>query len=635
MWPASSSALVGMGCMRLSTERDRDAARATAVLHAALDAGITFLDTADAYCRDDSETGHNERLIAQALATWSGDRSRILVATKGGMTRPRGQWVADGRARHLTAACDASRRALGVERIALYLLHGPDPRTPLATSVRALASLKRQGGIDAIGLCNVNVGQIDEARQITDIAAVQVEMSLWRDDNFLNGVAQYCVAHGIRLIAHRPLGGPQRYARALSDPVLVDLAARHGVTPFEVALAWLSDLSEAITPIPGPSRVETARSLTRARAIHLGDGDRARLDERFPAGLVLRQARADPHSRDEPRQADGEVVLIMGLPGGGKSTAARTFVEQGYARLNRDDTGGSLRGLLPSLERLIAAGRSRIILDNTYVSRKSRASVIQAAARRGLPVRCVWLSTSLEDAQVNAASRMVSKHGRLLGPEELGVPAGAGGRRSNPDRPRSRDGVPAAQRDVSGFAPTVQFRYQRQLEPPDPGEGFSRIDVIPFARRREDSFTNRALILWCDGVLRRGRSSSAGGDGVFAERGEVLRRYEAGGWRLLGLSWQPEIADETMTVDQVEAGFALMREILGVAIDILYCPHGGGPPVCWCRKPLPGLGVVFIHRYLLDPSACLYVGAGPHDRGFARRLGFQYRDAADFFLPSG
>jgi aryl-alcohol dehydrogenase-like predicted oxidoreductase len=108
----------------------------------------------------------------------------MLVATKGGLTRPRGDWIADGRARHLGAACEASRRALGVERIDLYQLHAPDPRTPFSTSVRALAALQRDGLIEHVGLCNVNVGQIEEARRITDIAAVQVELSVWHDDSF-------------------------------------------------------------------------------------------------------------------------------------------------------------------------------------------------------------------------------------------------------------------------------------------------------------------------------------------------------------------------------------------------------------------------------------------------------------------
>ena len=604
--------MIGVGAMRLSTERDRDEARAVDVLHAALDAGVTFIDTADAYCRDEHDANHNERLIARTLATWPGDGSRIRVGTKGGLTRPHGEWVADGRARHLLAACDASRRALGVERLHLYQLHAPDPRTPLTTSVRALASLQRDGLVEQIGLCNVTVGQIEEARRITEIAAVQVELNLWNDDNVLSGVAEYCITNGMRLIAHRPLGGPQRRRRTEADAVLVQIAARHGVTPFDVALAWLEDLSTAIVAIPGPSRVETATALARVHQIRLTDKDRAELDERFPHGQVLRRLRsgagglgsaAVARVADEPD--DREVVLIMGLPGAGKSTAARRYVDRGYARLNRDDDGGSLRGLLPALDRLIDGGTSRIVLDNTYVSRKSRAALIQAAGKRGLLVRCVWLATSVEDAQVNAVTRMIEKFGRLLGPDEM------------------RQTV---RHDVSAFGPSVQFRYQRELEPPHPSEGFSSIETIPFVRTRDAALTKRAVIVWCDGVL---------GDPAarpFKDRdAETLRRYAADGWRILGLGWQPGIADERITREDADAGYARMQEELGVAIDVLYCPHGAGPPVCWCRKPLPGLGVLFIQRHQLDASQCIYVGAGPQDPGFARRLGFQYRDAAEFF----
>ena len=600
--------MLAMGCMRLSTAGDRDETRSIAVIHAALDAGVTLLDTADAYCLDADDAGHNERLIATALATWSGDRSRIVVATKGGLTRPNGEWVADGRARHLAAACEASRRALGVEQIALYQLHAPDPRTPFATSVRALAALQRDGLVSSIGLSNVTVGQIEEARSIAEITVVQVELSLWHDDNILSGVVAYCVSHGIRVLAHRPLGGPQRQGKRYADPVLAAVAARHGATPADVALAWIRDLSDLVVPLPGPTRVETASALARAPHIRLAAEDRAQLDERFPSGAILRRPLQTP-----PRAATataGEVVLIMGLPGAGKSTAARAYVDNGFARLNRDEGGGSLRGLLPALDDLIASGHSRIVLDNTYVSRKSRAALLQAAARRGLPVRCVWLSTSVEDAQVNAATRMVKKFGRLLGPEEMRQ---------------------AVKRDVSAFGPAVQFRYQRELEPPNEAEGFSRIDVVPFARDHDASFVNRALIVWCDGVLTKDRSFSAGEAALFGERAERLREYARDGWRLLGLGWQPEIADRTVTAEEADAGYARMQEQLGVSIEVLYCPHGAGPPVCWCRKPLPGLGVVFIERHLLDPRRCIYIGSGPQDPGFARRLGFEYREAKEFF----
>jgi predicted kinase len=315
---------------------------------------------------------------------------------------------------------------------------------------------------------------------------------------------------------------------------------------------------------------------------------------------MLRRSREPKQIEPQSTPPAGEVVIVMGLPGAGKSTAARALVEQGYARLNRDDDGGSLKQLLPALDRLIDGGAARIVLDNTYVSRKSRAAVVQAAAKRGLPVRCVWLATSVEDAQVNAVSRMVEKFGRLLGPDEMRK---------------------TVKHDVSAFGPAVQFRYQRELEPPDPSEGFSRIDTIAFERVPDTDLTNRALIVWCD---------SSFAERAVQHRG-LLQRYAAEGWRITGLAWQPGIDDSTVTVEQVEAGYGKLRAELGVEMDILYCPHGGGPPVCWCRKPLPGLGVVLIRRHKLDPAQCLYVGGGPQDPGFARKLGFQYRDARDFF----
>ena len=608
---------VALGCMRLSTEREPPEShdeRGVAVLHAAFDAGITLLDTADAYCFDTSDVGHNERLIARAISTWEGDQSRIQVATKGGLTRPQGGWVPDGRARHLTAACEASRRALGVERIHLYQLHAPDPRVPLSTSVRALDALKRNGHVESIGLCNVNVGQIEEARRITEIAAVQVELSVWKDDNILNGVVAYCLAHRIPLLAYRPLGGAQRARRLAADPVLAEVAARHGVSACEVALAWLTDLSDLIVPVAGATRIETVQSIARAATVVFDDDDRARLDERFPTGRTVRHREGSPSATAVPAR-DGDVVLIMGLPGAGKSTVAESFVARGYARVNRDTAGGSLSDLLPELDRLIASGASRIVLDNTYVSRQSRARVVATASARGMPVRCLSIETSIEDAQVNAVRRMIAKHGHLPGPEEIRA---------------------GSKRDVTLFGPGVQFRYQRELEPPHPSEGFSTIEVVPFERKRDASLVNKALILWCDGVLRRSRSgartpTSADDVELLPGRDSVLRRYADDGWRLLALSWQPEIADKTMTVEDVEAAFSRTQELLGVTIEIAYCPHPAGPPICWCRKPLPGLGVVLIDRYQLDPAACIYVGAGPQDPGFARRLGFQYRDADEFF----
>lgn len=350
--------------MRLSTAPDRDEATAIAVLHAALDAGVTLLDTADAYCLDSTDAGHNERLIARALSASAGDASRLRVATKGGLTRPNGRWEPDGRARALTSACEASLRALGVNRISLYQLHAPDPRVPLATSVRALDVLKRRGLIEAIGLCNVTVGQIEEARRITGIDAVQVELSLWQDASVLGGVVEYCAAHGIPLLACRPLGGPEHRRRIEADPVLAQVAADHAATPFEAALAALADLSPVVHPLPGPTGVETARSAARAADITLTDPDRARLRDRFPTPRGI-AARTSPPLFVSQSAARGEIVLVMGLPAAGKSTVAGEMAAEGYTRVNRDEVGGSLSGLLPLLDCAIESGETRLVLDNT------------------------------------------------------------------------------------------------------------------------------------------------------------------------------------------------------------------------------------------------------------------------------
>jgi aryl-alcohol dehydrogenase-like predicted oxidoreductase/histidinol phosphatase-like enzyme/predicted kinase len=595
--------------MRLSTEPDRNDENSIAVLHAAFEAGVTLLDTADAYCWDEGERGHNERLIAHALSTWNGDRARIRVATKGGLTRPEGRWEPDGRAKHLIAACERSCRALDVTRIDLYQLHTPDSRTPLATSVRALAALKRDGLIASIGLCNVTVGQIEEARRITEIDSIQVEASVWHDAAFLSGVAEYCVANRLILLAHRPLGGRKSRSRTAGDSVLNTVAARYRATPFEIALAWLADLADSIVPLPGATRVETALSAARAPRIELTDEDRRLLDERFPAGGSFRRGPAPRSSVSVGQSVD--VVLMMGLPGAGKTTLAESLVADGYQRLNRDEAGGTLRELIPELDRALVNGSTRIVLDNTYLSRKSRAAVIRAATERGARVRCMWLATAIEDAQVNAVERIVSRYGRLPGDGELAA---------------------LQKRDVAAFLPTAQFRAQRELEPPDPSEGFSRIDVVPFERRLHPTYTNRAVIVWCDDVLLRSRSGqrvpgSPEDVEIVEGRTEAFRRYRAEGWKLLGLSWQPEIADGTRSRDDVEAVFAVMKDMM----EVEYCPHAAGPPRCWCRKPLPGLGVLLIHRHRLDPARSIYVGAGAQDTGFARKLGFRYVDAEDFF----
>jgi len=588
--------------MRLSTASDVDEQRAIAVLHAAFDAGVTLLDTADVYAPDDQELGHNERLIARALASWQGDASRVHVATKGGLTRPGGRWVPDGRARHLVAACAASRRALGVERIDLYQLHAPDPQVPLATSVRALAALQRDGWIADIGLCNVSLRQLREALELAPIATVQVELGPWRDAALRGGLVEECVARGIRLLAYRPFGGVERAPRIGRDPALRAVAERYDATPWEVALAWLRDLAPVVTPLPGPTRAATVASVARSATLALDAADRAELDRSFPAGRQLREPRTP---RASAAITSDEVVLVIGMPGAGKSTLAAELTARGYARLSRDVRGGRLRDLLPALDALLGLGKRRVVLDNTYATRAVRNEVLEVAASHGVPVRCLWLTTSLVDAQVNVASRMIT-----------GEPT---------------DAVP--------LRPDVLYRYQREFEPPEPDEGFAAIEEVPFVRRRDPTHTSRALVCWLDGVLRRSRSGArapVSPEDVEILPGctDVLDGHRCEGFMLAALSWRPDVADGTLSPETLAAIEDRTAALLGGDVDLLHCPHGAGPARCWCRKPMPGLGVELIARHRLDPARSLYVGRDATDRSFAASLGFVYKDARDVFPPA-
>ena len=582
---------IGLGCMRLSTSPDRDDVRSIAVLHAALDAGASLLDASNAYCLDGTEVGHNERLIAEALRTWSGDRATIEVATKGGLTRPGGKWVPDARGKSLRAACEASRRALDVDVIDLYQLHAVDPKTPFETSVRALAALQADGLVRRVGLCNVTVGQMEAARHIVEVASVQVSLSPFDDENLRNGVAEYCRDNGIQLVAYRPLGG-ERMPRLARDAGLSEVAARHGVTPAEVVLAWLADLGPGVVPIPGATRVETARSIATALRVRLRDDDRVLLDDRF-SGRLLRVPR---QARRAPDDANGEVVLVMGMPGAGKSTIAQEIEAAGYSRLNRDERGGSLSDLVRALDAGLASSGRRWVLDNTYPSRRMRNEVVECAWQHGIPVRCVWAATSIGDAQVNAIMRMLSVHGRLPTPEEI------------------RD---LGKRDTRFLGPDALFRYERAVERPVMDEGFTRVEERPFVREPQSHASNRALILDFDDLGEARRSAIA--------------RYAGDGWLVFAHAWRPQIAQGAATLSEFALEADRLRHALGFDVTVACCPHDAGPPICWCRKPLPGSVLEFALACGVDLARSIVVAKSAADRTMAERIGATVVDSADFF----
>lgn len=591
--------MIGLGCMRLSTAPDRDEERGIAVIHAALDAGVTLLDTADAYCFDERDTGHNERLVARALATWPGDRSRITVATKGGVRRPKGAWLNDGRAKHLREACEASRRALNVETIDLYQLHAVDPRVPFETSVGQLARLQEEGKIRDVGLCNVTVSQIRAAQAIVRVASVQVSLSPFDDENLRNGVAEYCRDNAIRLIAYRPLGG-DRVKRLARDALVTRVAQKHGLTNAEVVLAWLMTFGDVV-PIPGATRPETASSLGRMLGLELDDEDRRTLDAHL-SGRLLRVSRAERRPR---AGAGGDVVLIMGMPGAGKSTIARELEVRGYERLNRDLVGGSLGDLAPKLDDLLATGRRQVVLDNTYPTRAARNDVIEAAWLRGACVRCIWLTTDVADAQINSIQRMIDAHGALPTPEEI--------------RERGK-------KDTRYFLPDAQFRYERTLEPPTLDEGFESIERRPFVREQPIAGDgSRSLILDFDDLFV-GEAAVLGPSDVDVapDRRDLLRGYARDGWLLFVHAWRPQIAREETSLTEVMACFAALGEQLGVPMDAACCPHDAGPPICWCRKPIPGSAIDFAIRRGVALHRSLVIGSSAADRTMAERIGARF-----------
>jgi aryl-alcohol dehydrogenase-like predicted oxidoreductase len=269
---------VGYGGMHLSIEGRPPEEQSLRVLRAALDAGVTLIDTADVYCIDQHDIGHNERLIAQALAGWAGDRASVTVATKGGLVRPTGRWDTDARPEQLRAACERSLRALGVERLHLYQLHAPDPSVPLADSVGELARLREAGKLRWIGLSNVNLLQIREAQGITPITSVQNRLNPFFRESLVGGVVAYCAQQEIGFLAYSPTGGGRLTKTLPAHPVLASIARRLGVSAHAVVLAWVLAQSPTVIVIPSARTVDHALDSIGAADLVLGEDDLATID---------------------------------------------------------------------------------------------------------------------------------------------------------------------------------------------------------------------------------------------------------------------------------------------------------------------------------------------------------------------
>jgi aryl-alcohol dehydrogenase-like predicted oxidoreductase len=248
------------------------------VIHASLDAGATLIDTADVYCLDDDDIGHNERLVGNALQSWSGDAESIIVATKGGLTRPQGRWERNGNPDHLRQACDRSLEALGVDRIDLYQLHAPDPVVPFADSVGALADLRSQGKIRWIGLSNVSVDEIKTAEETVPVVTVQNRLNPFFREALDTGVVNHCAERRIGFLAYSPVGGGRLNKKLPGHPALETTARRHGVSPHCVVLAWVLSKGPNVIAIPGARTVDHAVDSTNSANLVLDDKELAVID---------------------------------------------------------------------------------------------------------------------------------------------------------------------------------------------------------------------------------------------------------------------------------------------------------------------------------------------------------------------
>jgi aryl-alcohol dehydrogenase-like predicted oxidoreductase len=232
------------------------------------------------YCLGEGDLHHNEKLIREALDEY-GAGDPVLIATKGGMTRPEGRWEKNGRPRQLRAACERSMKALRVEAIDLYQFHVPDPAVPFEDSVGEIARLHDEGKVLAVGLSNVELEQIRVARDIVEVTSVQNRFNPWDRQDEESGLIGYCDENRITYLPYSPVGGGRRVKLLRENERLKELGRRLDATPEEVVLAWILSKSPRLVPIPSATRLESIESSVRAESLRLDPSDGEEIEDAF------------------------------------------------------------------------------------------------------------------------------------------------------------------------------------------------------------------------------------------------------------------------------------------------------------------------------------------------------------------
>lgn len=271
---------IGLGGMPMSVRKKNDVALGVRTIHQSLDEGITFIDTADVYTPDDAPIGHNEDLIARALASYGASTDHVLVATKGGMTRNGPEWGVDGRAEAIRASCEASVRRLGVQAIGLYQHHRPDPDVPYAETMGELLRLLEDGLIVRAGISNANPEQIKTAHAILGDRLVSVQNEFSPRFRSSKPELELCADMGIAFLPWSPLGGMSQAAGlGTKFSSFGEVAAQYQVSPQQVCLAWELAASPVVVPIPGASRPESITDSAKAASLKLEQADLDKLDK--------------------------------------------------------------------------------------------------------------------------------------------------------------------------------------------------------------------------------------------------------------------------------------------------------------------------------------------------------------------
>lgn len=261
---------IGLGGMPMSLSDRPSETQAIEVIHRALDLGVTLIDTADSYCKDESDKHHNERLISKALKQYQGDNSHVIVATKGGLMRPNGSWTRNGNPEHLRETIKVSFESLGGEKpIDVWQYHAPDPNYTIEESLTPAKEAVAAGLIRFVGVSNFSVEQIKRAREIVDIVSVQNQYNPWHRQPEYDGVLEYCENQGLTFIPWSPLGGSRRVSNVQDIPAIAGLAQEKGVSVYAIVLAWLSAKSPCVVPIPGARKTSSIEDSVKSVKVKL------------------------------------------------------------------------------------------------------------------------------------------------------------------------------------------------------------------------------------------------------------------------------------------------------------------------------------------------------------------------------